>query len=473
MRWRLLPNEAHDAVAHDPCRGPAPDASPAEAPRGPTATTAQVLFDAPPAGHTWWPAAVELPRDRGPSAVPFGAASGRPSTLARSAARCLGPWLADAFPADRLFELCARALPDEPRLVQLDEHTWILELFHGPTAAFKDTGARVLATLVEAALADDACARPAGRATVLAATTGDTGAAVAAAFEGVADLDVVLLYPRGKISPFQECHLLSFGAAVRAFAVEGDFADCARLAGEITAHEALLRERWWLPANSVHPLRLLPQAAHFLWAAERLEAHGVAAPAFVVPSGNLGHLTAGLAARLSGLRSSGWIAAHNANRACVDWLAGGRFEARATSATWSNAMDIAAPGNRARLAELLRHEPAELVGESVNDGETLAAMAELQRDHGYGACPHTAVGWAALRRRRDREPAWRGRPAVLLATAHPAKFAGARRAAGLEPLPLPPALEALDRAANGEDRASNDRGEARVAGLEELQRWLS
>ncbi|MHC4379085.1 MAG: threonine synthase, partial [Planctomycetota bacterium] len=349
---------------------------------------------------------------------------------------------------------------------ELDAQTWILELFHGPTAAFKDTGAGVLAALVRAALEDPSQPRPPGRAIVIAATTGDTGAAVAAAFEGLDGLDVVLLYPRGKISAFQERHLCSFGNSVRTFAVDGDFEDCARIARETTADERYAGERWWLPANSVHPLRLLPQAAHFLWAAQRLLERGVQRPAFVVPSGNAGHLTAGLAARAAGLRASAWLAAHNANRGLVDWLATGRFDASPAKATWSNAMDIAAPGNRARMASLLRAEPAVLEGASIDDDATLGALAQLQLEHDYAACPHTAVGWAALQARRLREPARKERPAVLLATAHPAKFEAARRAAGLAPAPLPAALGHLAA-------APETSGEALVGGADELHQRLA
>lgn len=449
MRWRLLPNDAHDGSAGnslaDACR-----------------TTAEVLLAAPPSGATWWPVPEDLPRGRALASDRGRAAE----TLAECAARFLAPWVADVFTPAQVAELCERALPDEPRCLALDERTWILELFHGPTAAFKDTGARVLAALVEALLVRDGVRRPAGRATVIAATTGDTGAAVAAAFEGVPDLDVVLLYPRGKISDFQERHLCSFGDGVRAFAVEGDFEDCARIVRETLVDERYAGKRWWLPANSVHPLRLLPQAAHFLWAAERVAREGVTEPAFVVPSGNLGHLTAGLAARSGGLRASAWLAAHNANRGFVDWLEGGRFAVPPTRSTWSNAMDIAAPGNRARLAECLGQGPVELVGESVDDGATLAALAELQNDFDYAACPHTAVGWAALARRRRGDARWRERPAVLLATAHPAKFEAARRAAGLAPAPLPTSLRPLD------ERPAVS-GEALVRSAEELQARLS
>ena len=454
MRWGLLSNNAFD-------RSTAVDA-----PRAPEAT-GTVLLATPPAGSTWWPTIEELPRS-----AELGAGAARADetladhSLANCAAHSLEPWVDDLFGLEDLAGLCARALPEEPRLIEVDARTWILELFHGPTAAFKDTGARVLASLVRSGLQDVGLPRPSGRATVIAATTGDTGAAVASAFEGLGELDIVLLYPRGKISAFQERHLCSFGESVRAFAVDGDFEDCARIARETTADERYRGKRWWLPANSVHPLRLLPQAAHFLWAAQRLKQKGVGRPAFVVPSGNSGHLTAGLAGRAAGLRASAWLAAHNANRGLVDWLSTGRFDASATRATWSNAMDIAAPGNRARLASLLSAESARVEGVSIDDDGTLRAMAQLQLDHGYAACPHTAVGWAALQERRLQDPAWQERPAVLLATAHPAKFEEARRAAGLPLVPLPPALGHLTE-------SSGAAGEALTGGAEELHRRLT
>jgi len=446
MRWRLLPNDAHDGTGGVDSAGPC-------------ASTAEVLLAAPPSGSTWWPAPEDVPRSEAAGS------SARAATLASCAAEFLAPWVDDAFARGELDAICEQALPEAPRLVELDERTWMLELFHGPTAAFKDTGARLLAGLVGEALARVNQPRPAGRPTVIAATTGDTGAAVAAAFEGVGDVDVVLLYPRGRISVFQERHLCSFGDRVRAFAVDGDFEDCARVVRETVSDPRYRGERAWLPANSVHPLRLLPQAAHFLWAADRLRARGVASPAFVVPCGNLGHLTAGLAARSGGLRAGAWLAAHNANRGFVDWLERGRFEPRSARSTWSNAMDIAAPGNRARLVECLRAQPTELAGESVEDAETLEALSELERDFGYVACPHTAVAWAALARRRMQEARWSARPAVLLATAHPATFEAARRAAGLAPAALPPALASLA----GRPAVS---GEALIGGADELHRRL-
>lgn len=360
--------------------------------------------------------------------------------LPRLAAAVLGGWLPEPR-GEELEGLLADALDFPLPLERLGPNLYVLELFHGPTLSFKDFGARVMARLMDALLSGS------GRhLTVLAATSGDTGSAVADGFAGRENLDVVLLYPKGRVSRLQERQLTVARPGVRAFAVRGDFDDCQRmvkaaltdpdLAGRVTS------------ANSINVGRLLPQLLFHLWGLRELAArHGRRdAPIVSVPSGNLGNLTAGLLAARAGARARAFLAAHNANRFFPEFLAG-RAEAYAypeTVATWSNAMDVGAPSNFERLHHLFGPElPAVVRGYSVDDAATLERMAATWQAHGYAACPHTAVGLEAVERYRSatHDPA----PAVVLATASPAKFPEAAQAAGV-PLARSEALAALEEA---------------------------
>lgn len=362
--------------------------------------------------------------------------------LAELGARVLAPWLGESERAAA--ELLGDALAIPVPLRPLSDRRWLVELFHGPTLSFKDFGARVMARLTARALA-----RREGRATVLVATSGDTGSAVADGFAGQPGLEVVLLYPEGKVSPVQERQLIAEREGVRAFAVRGAFDDCQRMV-KAAFRDPDLRELGLTSANSINVGRLLPQSLYYLWAARQLEVEaGEGRPArFVVPSGNLGNLTAGVLAERMGLPVEGWLAAHNANDYFPEFLAArrGAFDYRGTVATLSNAMDVGAPSNFERLHALLDDAlPGRIDGASVDDAATLARMARTEREEGLQVCPHTAVGLEALAR-------WRAAsggvdvPALVLATAHPAKFPEAvRRATGRDPEPAP-ALEALKSA---------------------------
>ncbi|MEX2501637.1 MAG: threonine synthase [Trueperaceae bacterium] len=353
------------------------------------------------------------------------------------AARTLAPWWGDE--ASEVAPLLRDALSFPVPLRPISDGTYLLELFHGPTLAFKDVGARVMARLVSRALA-----RRGGRATVLVATSGDTGSAVADGFAGVANVRVALLYPRGLVSDVQERQLTASRPNVRPFAVEGDFDACQRLV-KAAFRDRDLQEVGLTSANSINVGRLLPQATYYLWAdALARRDHGVREPLrFVVPSGNLGNLTAGLLAHDAGLPVARFLAAHNANRYLPDVLAGrrDRDQVAPTVRTVSNAMDVGAPSNAERLwaryGDRLRDHVDAL---SIDEAATYARMWRTWREEGVQVCPHTAVGLEALVR-------WRAAgeigPAIVLATAHPAKFPAAfARATGSAPEPAE-ALEAL------------------------------
>lgn len=334
----------------------------------------------------------------------------------------LRAWLGDALPEGELDAILADAFDFPVPLVSLGGNDFVLELFHGPTLAFKDFGARFQARALDALLA-----RTGGRLTVLVATSGDTGSAVAAGFAGRERVDVVLLYPRGRVSPMQERQLTVARPGVSSFAVEGNFDDCQRLV-KAALGDPELAGRGLTSANSINVGRFLPQQVYYLWALLSLERdHGVsAAPRVIVPSGNLGNLTAGLYATLlpGGPAGVRFVAAHNANDYFPRWLARAAeaFDYPATVATASNAMDVGAPSNFERLEHLARSGVPlrELVtGAGVSDAATLQRIAATHGERGYLPCPHTAVGLEALARLRA---AGADGPALVLATAHPAKF---------------------------------------------------
>ncbi len=352
-----------------------------------------------------------------------------------------------------LAALLADALDFPVPLVPLTGDGWdgvhVLELIHGPTLSFKDVGARTMARWMTPP--------PGETLTILAATSGDTGSAVADGFAGRPGVRVVLLYPTGGVSDVQERQLIAARDGVTALAVEGTFDDCQRIVKAAFSRPTRPGQRL-SSANSINVGRLLPQMTYYAWALAQLEAHSSDARSLsppgrgtgrggqavlVVPSGNLGNLTAGLLAAEAGLPVARFVAAHNANRGFADHLAGGPPPSAPTVATLSNAMDVGRPSNFERLASLFpgRALPARVTGHAVSDDETLATMRDVYEATGYVACPHTAVGLAAAR--RDRASTGDDSPRIVLATAHPAKFPEAvERATGRAP-EVPPRLAAL------------------------------
>src|SRR5215204_2059002 len=330
-------------------------------------------------------------------------------SLSDIAGRFLAPFFEGDELSAHLSDICREAFNFPVPLVELDETTALLELFHGPTAAFKDVGARFLA----------ACgSRLAGRRTVLVATSGDTGGAVAAAFVGRANVEVVILFPKGLVSPRQEKQLTCWGASVRAFAVRGDFDDCQRVVKAAFADRELNHARSLLSANSINLGRLLPQAAYHaaasLWYLRRRGARA----GFVVPTGNLGNAFAAFWARASGLPVREIALATNANRAVSDYFTSGAWAARPTVRTLANAMDVGDPSNVERLLHL-HPDFGELKSFAraftVPDEEIERTIEGEAARRGRVYDPHTA---AAVRvRALLATPHW-----VVVATAHPAKF---------------------------------------------------
>jgi threonine synthase len=364
-----------------------------------------------------------------------------PLDLAPLATSVLAPFLAGDALAAELPAMAEEAMNFPAPLVALEANAKLslLELFHGPTAAFKDFGARFLA----AALAR--VPRSGGRClNMLVATSGDTGGAVAAAFHGRAGMRVTVLFPRGLVSAMQQRQLTCWGGNVTSLAVAGTFDDCQRLVKQ-ALHEPQLRERFDLSsANSINLGRLLPQMVYYAAASLALWRQYGERAAFVVPSGNLGNAVACIWARKLGLPIADIVLAHNANRTVPDFLQSGQWRARASIATLASAMDVGNPSNMERLRNLFPDRPelvAAVSADSVDDGAIRRRIRAAFDDWGKICCPHTAVAaevYARLPEARRRKGPW-----VLVATAHPAKFSEIVEPVIGEEVPVPESLMRL------------------------------
>ncbi len=338
-------------------------------------------------------------------------------------AALLGPELGEA----QAKGLARAAFPFAPVLKKLNDRILLLELFHGPTCAFKDFGAQFLAASMEEFLRQST-----ERIQVLVATSGDTGSAVAHAFHGRRNIDVIILYPSGRVSELQEKQLTTMGGNVHALEVAGSFDDCQRLVKE-AFQDRVLRGRLKLTsANSINIGRLLPQCLYYIFAGTRRSALGKTAPTICVPSGNFGNLTAGVLAWRWGLPVSGFIAATNVNDVVPVYLDSGRFNPRPSARTLSNAMDVGNPSNFERLVEIFQGSwegmADRIEGRAITDIRTLETMKRIYNEHGQMLDPHTAVGVAAALDHLESAAASgaRGGPesprVIVLSTAHPAKF---------------------------------------------------
>jgi len=367
-------------------------------------------------------------------------AIGANASLAEIASAMLAPFFRGDPLESELEAICNGALdfpaplvapdPDDPGLR-------LLELFHGPTGAFKDFGARFLMSCLDRLGGADA------PFTVLAATSGDTGAAIGAAAEGKASVRPVILYPPERVSPFQRRQLSCWAPPSLSLEVEGDFDDCQRLVKSAFADAALSARHRLTPGNSINVARLLAQTTYIGAASLELFRETGMAPGFVIPTGNLGHAVAALWAREAGMPVGPIVAATNANRTLHDWWADGEYRPRPSVLTLATAMDVGAPSNFERLVEVPGHRHALRV-EMVEDEAIRARILKEHRRTGYILDPHGAVGVEAWRR---LDPEMRSeQPWIVAATAHPSKFAEIVEPLIGETLERPPALAAiLDR----------------------------
>ena len=331
--------------------------------------------------------------------------------------------VADAFfgedvEADALREIVCDTLAFDCPVVQVEENIYSLELFHGPTLAFKDVGARFMARLLQYFI------RQEGNETVnvLVATSGDTGSAVANGFLGVEGIHVYVLYPKGKVSPIQECQFTTLGQNITALEVDGVFDDCQALVKKAFLDEELNRHMRLTSANSINVARFLPQAFYYFNAYARMKGLGLSDHLVMcVPSGNFGNITAGLFGHAMGLPFSRFIAANNANDIFYQYLQTGEYHPKASVQTLANAMDVGDPSNFARVYDLYggSHEriTSLISGATYSDEQIRRTMAACYGATGYILDPHGACGYRAL-----RELLQEGETGVFCETAHPAKF---------------------------------------------------
>ncbi len=370
---------------------------------------------------------------------------GEDASFVDCAAAMIQGLFGDEYDAETSRALALKSFSFTPELRELLPGLQLLDLFQGPSCAFKDYGASFLAAAMEAEL-QRGDAGPRDRAVILTATSGDTGSAVANAFSGRENIDVVILYPSGRVSPLQEKQLTTLGGNIHALEVRGSFDDCQRMVKEAFAQEAL-RERLSLTsANSINVGRLIPQSFYYVYAFAQLKDRDEDELVFCVPSGNFGNLTAGILAWTWGMPVTRFIAASNANDVVPQYLESGVFSPRPSVSTLANAMDVGNPSNFERLMHIFdpgaKNEQTAplptpmsgiLTGCAVSDEKISATMKQTYRTTGQIVCPHTAAGVYAAQRYLESERAG-NTLVVTLATAHPAKFVEVcRDAIGLEP----------------------------------------
>ena len=346
-------------------------------------------------------------------------------TLTEIAYRVLRPYTRGELDATAFEAAVVEALNFPIPLVEVEPGCCALELFHGPTLAFKDVGARTLARLMAALDSGD---QP---LTVLAATSGDTGSAVAHAFHGVPHTRVVVLYPEGRVSPTQEAQLTMFNAEdgnVRAYAVAGSFDDCHRLTREAFGDRAIRDRVRLTSANSVNVGRLLPQMVYYFQAiagTARLGRDRAAEVVVCTPSGNFGNLTAGLMAKRAGLPIARFVAATNVNDVVPQYLDSGRFAPRPSVRTIANAMDVGHPSNFERMLWLYGHDVGamrrDIAGIGYADDDVRETIKRVYETRGYLLDPHSAIGYMGLKAHLG-QAGRAGQVGIFLATAHPAKF---------------------------------------------------
>ncbi|HEX8377278.1 MAG TPA: threonine synthase [Pedobacter sp.] len=350
--------------------------------------------------------------------------------------------LQDAMPDADLKAIVDEAINFPAPVVKLDEHMYVLELFHGPSLAFKDFGARFMSRIMAYFLEE-------GEKTlnVLVATSGDTGGAVALGFLGVENTQVTILYPKGKVSPIQELQLTTNGQNIRAVEIDGTFDDCQALVKQAFVDDELNEKFRLTSANSINISRLVPQTFYYFNAYAQLKREGKKDVIFSVPSGNFGNIGAGLLAWKMGLPVKQFIAATNANDTVPEFFKTGIYQAKPSVATLSNAMDVGNPSNWVRIMNLFRDDLQELKkvisAVSYTDTQTEAAVYKVFEEYNYVVCPHTAIAWLAVEnyRKQSGDTTSAG---VFLSTAHPCKFPDVYKGEIAESVIIPEQVKALE-----------------------------
>jgi threonine synthase len=341
-------------------------------------------------------------------------------TLPEIAFKVASALIGDSIKAEDLQSIIEDAINFESPVKELNPRMHVLELFHGPSLAFKDFGARFMSRVMAHYL------RPEEKMLdVLVATSGDTGAAVALGFLGVPNTRVTILFPKGKVSNIQELQLCTNGQNIHVLEVDGTFDDCQHLVKQAFADSELNLHLRLTSANSINISRLIPQTFYYFHAYAQMLRKGIKDIVFAVPSGNFGNLAAGLLAYKMGLPVHQFIAATNINDTVPRFLESGLYEARPSVHTYANAMDVGAPSNWVRIMDLFNGDREAimklLAGYRFTDVETLQAIYELKAKYNYIACPHTAIAWLAADAYQKEHPE-QDFTSVFLSTAHPCKF---------------------------------------------------
>ena len=325
------------------------------------------------------------------------------------------PYIGGEIPDEELFKICSETVNFEFPLIPINGRISTLELFHGPTLAFKDVGARFMSRCLGYFSRGNK-----EKTIVIVATSGDTGGAVAAGFHGVEDIEVVILYPTGKVSKVQELQLTTLGGNVTTLELHGNFDDCQALAKDALADSDLQTKVNLTSANSINVARWLPQQFYYFYALKQWDGEP---PVVSVPSGNFGNLASGILAHISGLPVSKFIAACNANDVVTRFLETEDYEPRQSVTTLSNAMDVGSPSNFVRILEIFGNRfidiKEKLESVSISDETTAATMREVYAQSNYILDPHGAVGYRAL---DDYLSVHKGKKGIVLETAHPVKF---------------------------------------------------
>ncbi len=361
-------------------------------------------------------------------------------TFHQIACRVAQAFFGEDIPKEKLDEIVCDTLSFDTPVVPVHGNIYSLELFHGPTLAFKDVGARFMARTLSYFLAQQGSKE---RVTVLVATSGDTGSAVANGFLGVEGIDVVVLYPKGKVSEIQEMQFATLGRNITSVEVDGTFDDCQRLVKSAFLDADLAKVMRLTSANSINVARFLPQSFYYFNAYAQMVREGLQdGVVMCVPSGNLGNITAGLFAHRMGLPIKRFIAANNRNDVFLRYLETGKYDPKATIATIANAMDVGDPSNFVRILDLYgnSHEAICRVisGASFTDEQIREAVKRVWRQHGYLMDPHGACGYLAL-----EEGLAANERGIFLETAHPAKFLDTVQPIIGEPVEIPARLEAF------------------------------
>lgn len=374
--------------------------------------------------------------------------------------RCMKDLVGEEIPSNILWEIISETVNFEIPLVKINDRISVLELFHGPTLAFKDIGARFMSRCLSYFLKDQQ-----KKVTVLVATSGDTGGAVAHGFYQVPGISVVILYPKNRVSPVQEKQLTALGANISALEVNGSFDDCQDLVKLAFADEKINENLLLTSANSINVARWLPQQIYYLLAYKQWLAQQDEKPVICVPSGNFGNICAGLLAHFRGLPVDHFIAACNDNHVVPEYLKTQNFQPQKAVPTLSNAMDVGNPSNFVRILELFGHQFDTLQNTvsaySINDRDTLNTITEVYQKYHYLLDPHSAVAFASLEQYLKENP---GKKGFILGTAHPVKFPDAVEKAINTSIEIPESLNDLMKKEKKTVEINSD--------FEELKRFL-